>query len=74
MFGTTGSLGAATVRRLVALGISTRAVVRSSDRAGQVLPKHSRIAIEADDAMNAESVRALCHDADTIYHCVNVPY
>lgn len=45
VFGATGSLGAATVRRLAALGISTRAVVRSRDRAKQLLPQQSKVAI-----------------------------
>jgi nucleoside-diphosphate-sugar epimerase len=75
VFGAAGSLGAAIVRRLAALGMPTQAVVRSLDRAKQVLPpQQSTTVIEVSDALNAESVRALCHDAKTIYHCVNVPY
>jgi nucleoside-diphosphate-sugar epimerase len=74
VFGAAGSLGAAIVRKLAALGVPTRSVVRSLDRAKQVLPQQATIEIEVGDALNAESVHALCHDADTIYHCVNVPY
>jgi nucleoside-diphosphate-sugar epimerase len=76
VFGAAGSLGAAIVRRLAALGMPTRAVVRSLDRAKQVFPtqQSTTIKIEVADALNAESVHALCHDAKTIYHCVNVPY
>lgn len=74
VFGAAGSLGAAIVRRLAALGMPTRAVMRSLDRARQILPQQATIEIEVGDALNAESVRALCHDAKTIYHCVNVPY
>jgi nucleoside-diphosphate-sugar epimerase len=74
VFGAAGSLGAAIVRRLAALGISTRSVVRSLDRTKQVLPQQATIEIEVGDALNVESVHALCHDAKTIYHCVNVPY
>jgi nucleoside-diphosphate-sugar epimerase len=74
VFGAAGSLGAAIVRRLAALGVHTRAVVRSLDRAKQVFPQQATIEIEVGDALNAESVHTLCHDARTIYHCVNVPY
>ena len=74
VFGAAGSLGAAIVRRLAALGMPTRAVVRSLDRARQILPQQATIEIEVGDALNAESVHALCHDVKTIYHCVNVPY
>jgi nucleoside-diphosphate-sugar epimerase len=74
VFGAAGSLGAAIVRRLGALGMPTRSVVHSLDRTKQVLPQQATIEIEVGDALNAESVRALCHDAGTIYHCVNVPY
>ena len=74
VFGAAGSLGAAIVRRLAALDVPTRSVVRSLDRAKQVLPQQATIEIEVGDALNAESVHTLCHDADTIYHCVNVPY
>src|SRR5919109_144974 len=74
VFGAAGSLGAAIVRRLAALGMPTRAVVRSLDHAKQVLPQQATIEIKVGDALNGESVRALCHDADTIYHCVNVLY
>lgn len=74
VFGATGSLGAAIVRRLDALGMPTRSVVRSLDRTKQVLPQRATIEIKVGDALNAESVHALCHDADTVYHCVNVPY
>src|SRR5215207_1072265 len=74
VFGAAGSLGAAIVRRLAALSMPTRSVVRSLDRAKQVLPQQATIEIELGDALNAESVHALCHDAHTIYHCVNVPY
>jgi uncharacterized protein YbjT (DUF2867 family) len=37
VFGAAGSLGAAIVRRLAALGVPARAVVRSLDRAKQML-------------------------------------
>jgi nucleoside-diphosphate-sugar epimerase len=74
VFGAAGSLGAAIVRRLDALGMPTRSIVRSLDHAKQVLPQQATIEIKVGDALNPESVRALCHDADIIYHCVNVPY
>ncbi|HJU95269.1 MAG TPA: NAD-dependent epimerase/dehydratase family protein [Nitrososphaera sp.] len=74
VFGAAGSLGAAIVRRLAALGMPTRSVVRSLDRAKQVLPQQATIEIEVGDALNTESVHALCRNADRIYQCVNVPY
>ncbi|HYZ58572.1 MAG TPA: NAD-dependent epimerase/dehydratase family protein [Nitrososphaeraceae archaeon] len=74
VFGAAGSLGAAIVRRLAALGMPTRSVVRSLDRAKRVLPQQTTIEIEVGDALNPESVHALCRNAKTIYHCVNVPY
>jgi uncharacterized protein YbjT (DUF2867 family) len=74
VFGAAGSLGAAIVRRLAALRMPTRAVVRSLDRAKQIFPQQAAIEIEVGDALNTESVHALCHNAKTIYHCVNVPY
>lgn len=74
VFGAAGSLGAAIVRRLAALGMPTRAVVRSLDHTKQVFPQQTTIEKEVGNALNAESVHALCHDAKTIYHCVNVPY
>jgi nucleoside-diphosphate-sugar epimerase len=74
VFGAAGSLGAAIVRRLAALGMPTRSVVRSLDHTKRVLPQQTTIEIEVGDALNAESVHVLCRDAKTIYHCVNVPY
>lgn len=75
VFGAAGSLGAAIVSKLAALGTPTRAVVRSLERAKQALPQQTTtIEIEVGDALNAESVLAVCRDAKTIYHCVNVPY
>jgi nucleoside-diphosphate-sugar epimerase len=74
VFGAAGSLGAAIVRRLAALGMPIRAVVRSLDRAKQTIPQQETIEIEVGNALNAESVHALCRHAKTIYHCVNVSY
>jgi nucleoside-diphosphate-sugar epimerase len=74
VFGAAGSLGAAIVRRLASLGVPTRAVVRSLDRAKQILPQQATVEIQIGDALNAETIHELCHDVKTIYHCVNVPY
>lgn len=74
VFGAAGSLGAAIVRRLAALGMPARCVVRSLDSAKRVLPRQTTVEIEVGDALNTESVLALCRNAKTIYHCVNVPY
>lgn len=74
VFGAAGALGSAVVRRLTALNIPTKAIVRSLDSARQILPQESTTEIELGDALSAESVRTLCRDSDVVYHCVNVPY
>ncbi len=72
VFGAAGSLGAAIVQRLSAEGRPVRAVVRDAGRAKQVLPRSAELVV--GDALNSDHVRALCKDAGTVYHCVNVPY
>lgn len=72
VFGAAGALGAAVVRRLIVEGKPARAVVRNIDRARQVIAESAEIV--SGDATSVESVRTACHDAVTIYHCVNVPY
>ena len=72
VFGATGALGAAIVRRLSTEGKPVRAVVRDADRARQVLPKSAEITV--GDATTSGSVHAICEGAAVIYHCVNVPY
>ncbi len=72
VFGAAGGLGSAIVRRLQADGRSVRAVVRSAERAPEVLPEGVRP--EMADAADAKSAQKACRDAAVVYHCVNVPF
>lgn len=72
VFGAAGGLGSAIVRQLVADGQNVRAVVRSAERAHQVLPEGARI--EVADASDPKSTQKACRDAGVIYHCINVPF
>lgn len=72
VFGATGALGRAIVRKLTTEGKSVRAAVRNVERARRMLPTSADIV--SSYATSAESVRAACQDAFIIYHCVNVPY
>jgi nucleoside-diphosphate-sugar epimerase len=70
--GAAGGLGSAIVRRLLADGQHVRAVVRSTERAQQVLPDD--VQRDVADATDAKSTRKACKDAAVIYHCINVPF
>lgn len=72
VFGSTGALGAAIVRRLCADGVPVRAIVRNASKAQRVLPDTAQVI--AADARSQEGVGLACRDASVIYHCVNVPY
>jgi len=70
VFGATGALGSAIVRRLAADRTPVRAVVRDAEAARQLLPASAGIFVA--DALNRNSVLAACRGAGVIYHCVNV--
>ncbi len=70
--GGTGAIGAAIVRRLVADGLPTRAVVRRRQAAQALLPANTEIAVA--DAADPASLAPVFDDAAVVYHCVNVPY
>jgi nucleoside-diphosphate-sugar epimerase len=72
VFGAAGGLGSAIARKLVADGQHVRGVVRSAERARQVLPAGVRI--EVADATDPRSTQKTCRDAGFIYHCINVPF
>lgn len=72
VLGAAGGLGSAIVCRLTAEGQAVRAVVRSAERARQVLPEDVRI--EVADLTDAKSAHKACKDAAILYHCVNVPF
>jgi nucleoside-diphosphate-sugar epimerase len=69
VLGASGGIGNAVAQELVAQGKRVRAVNRSGKAD---LP--SSVEIVRGDALDAESVRAVCADASVIYNCVNVPY
>ena len=72
VFGATGGLGAALVRRLAAEGELVRAVVRDPEWASELLPASAGVV--AADATDADSAREACRGASVVYHCVNVRY
>lgn len=72
VFGATGGLGSAIIRKLLSDGRSVRAVVHNAERAQQVLP--DGVPLEIADAADASSTHKACKDAAVIYHCVNVPF
>ncbi len=72
VFGASGALGAAIVRKLAADGVPVRAVVRSLSKAKRLLPESAELVTA--DARSAAGALQVCRDAAVIYHCVNVPY
>lgn len=72
VLGAAGGLGSAIVRRLLGQGQAVRAVVRSADRARQVLP--GNVHIEIADLTDPSSAQKACRDAHVLYHCVSVPF
>ncbi|MGE5619970.1 MAG: NAD-dependent epimerase/dehydratase family protein [Sphingomonadaceae bacterium] len=72
VFGATGALGAAVVRRLADQGETVRAVVRDLDLAKEILPPSAGIVVA--DVLVPKKARAACEGATIVYHCVNVRY
>lgn len=70
VIGATGSLGHALTLRLISEDIPVRAVVRSSERAQELLPETLDVVVA--DATDSESMLAACKDAAVIYNCVYV--
>ena len=72
VFGATGALGAAIIRRLSAEKITTKAFVRDTTRARKILPEG--VELIQGDAMDSQQVKKACTGVDIVYNCVNVPY
>lgn len=69
VLGANGGIGGALARELTTQGKHVRAVNRSGKAD---LP--TNVELVRGDALNAESLRAVCNGASVIYNCVNVPY
>lgn len=72
VFGATGALGSAIVRRLASEGKTVRAVVRDLNLAKELLPASAGIVVY--DVLDPERARMACEGATVAYHCVNVRY
>lgn len=72
VFGATGALGSAVVRKLVSEGARVRAVVRDAVKARKLLPEAAEI--RTGDARDAAGAREAVRGATIVYHCLNVPY
>lgn len=70
VIGATGSLGHALTLRLISEDIPVRAVVRSAERAHELLPETLEVVVA--DATDLESMQAACKDAAVIHNCVYV--
>ena len=70
VFGATGALGQALTLRLLAEEVPVRAVVRSADRARELLP--DSVEVVTADANDIATVQAACQGAAVIYNCVYV--
>jgi len=68
--GATGSLGHALTLRLLSEQIPVRAVVRTTERAQDILP--DTVEVVTADATDLTSLQAACKDAAVIYNCVYV--
>lgn len=69
--GATGLLGNAIARLLVSRGRSVRALVRSPDRAREVVPAGCELV--AGDVTDAASVLAAARGCDVVYHASGLP-
>lgn len=69
VLGASGGIGGALARELATQGKRVRAVNRSGKAD---LP--TGVEIVRGDALDAESIRAVCAGASVVYNCVNVPY
>ena len=69
VLGASGGIGGAVARELAAQGQHVRAVNRSGKAD---LP--AQVELVRGDALDAESMRAVCVGASVVYNCVNVPY
>jgi nucleoside-diphosphate-sugar epimerase len=69
VLGASGGIGSALARELAVQGKRVRAVNRSGKAD---LP--TNVELVRGDALDADSMRAVCTGASVIYNCVNVPY
>ena len=69
VLGAGGGAGHAVVRQLTAQGRRVRAVTRSGKG-----PWPKSVEAVGADAMDSQATRSACAGAQTVYHCVNVPY
>jgi dihydroflavonol-4-reductase len=69
--GSTGTVGAAIVSRLVADGRHVRALVRDVERAGRHLA--ATVELVSGDVVDAGSVRAAIDGCDVVYHAAGLP-
>ena len=72
VFGSTGALGSAIVRRLREEGKLVRAVARDTELAAQLLPPSAGIV--HGDLADPKSIMSACSEAAVVYHCVNIRY
>src|SRR5512139_1026227 len=69
--GATGLLGNAVARQLVSEGRCVRALVRTPDRAREIVPRECELV--AGDVTDAASVLAAARGCDVIYHASGLP-
>ncbi len=72
VLGAGGALGSAIVRGLSAAGEDVVAVLRNTSRGINVFS--DSVPVRRVDARQAHQVSFAVHDADIVYHCLNVPY
>jgi nucleoside-diphosphate-sugar epimerase len=72
VFGPTGGIGSAIVRRLVEQGELVRAIARDPEEAKEILP--AAAGIVGGSADSADIVQKACQGATIVYDCINVRY
>ena len=71
VFGATGRIGALTVQRLVAGGHSVTAVVRSTEKAAELLPAGIETRVLDVGEASGDEIRAVCAGADSAIWCAS---
>lgn len=70
--GATGFVGRAVTRELLSRGYAVRALVRSSEKASEVLPADARLTLVEGDIFDQDAPGKLLNGAEAIVNCIGI--